>query len=211
MNHGFIDLTNQTINNLKFLSYKKYDNGEIKWMCQCYCGKEFVARANHIKRKLIQSCGCLNSKNVTDRNKSNRKWKEGYKNLYSTWLKITYRCLDPNNKSYKRYGGRGISLYEEWKTDFNKFAEWIIENLGEKVSLKFSLDRINNDGNYEPGNLRWATHNQQGRNRRGLKLNEEMANEIRNSKKSLSVLAKKYNCSKSTIARVKNNKGWAVE
>ncbi len=85
--------------------------------------------------------------------------------LYKTWSMIHQRCTNPNNTNYKNYGGRGIKMYEPWKNSFTEFNSYILENLGERPD-GMTLDRIDTDGNYEPGNLRWADHSVQMHNRR---------------------------------------------
>lgn len=87
--------------------------------------------------------------------------------LYKTWSMIHQRCTNPNNTNYKNYGGRGIIMYEPWKNSFTEFNNYILKNLGERPE-GMTLDRINTDGNYEPGNLRWADHSTQMHNRRVL-------------------------------------------
>ena len=82
------------------------------------------------------------------------------------WTSVKQRCYNPKNHSYRHYGGRGISVHEPWITSRIAFITWINENLGPRPE-GMSLDRIDNDGNYEPGNLRWATQSDQIRNRRG--------------------------------------------
>ena len=88
--------------------------------------------------------------------------------LYEVWKVMKKRCYNPNCKSYKNYGGRGIMIYYEWKDDFKKFYDWTMLN-GYKKGL--TIDRIDNDGNYEPSNCRFATRIIQGRNRRKQKNN----------------------------------------
>lgn len=82
--------------------------------------------------------------------------------VYATWLRMKGRCLNPRNPKFYRYGGRGITICERWRNCFQSF----LEDVGERPSELHSLDRINNDGNYEPGNVRWATPLEQARNRR---------------------------------------------
>ena len=84
--------------------------------------------------------------------------------LWKTYNSIIQRTENPNARSYDRYGARGIRLCEEWRSNFSNFVYWIEENLGERPPGK-TLDRIDNDGNYEPGNVRWATRAQQNENR----------------------------------------------
>jgi hypothetical protein len=81
---------------------------------------------------------------------------------YRTWQNMKNRCYNKNHPQYPNYGGRGITIFEDWINDFPKFFEYI----GQKPTKKHSIDRINNDGNYEPGNVRWATWYQQGSNKR---------------------------------------------
>src|SRR3954471_21516055 len=88
-----------------------------------------------------------------------------YHPLYGLWKSIKRRCLHPNSRSYPHYGGRGISIHPAWVHDAKAFITWIEENLGPRPD-GMSLDRVDNDGNYEPGNLRWATSAEQQRNRR---------------------------------------------
>jgi len=89
-----------------------------------------------------------------------------YHPLYQVWKGIKARCLNPNNRAYRHYGDRGITIASEWLHNPQAFIEWVEEHLGPRP-LETSLDRIDNDGDYEPGNLRWATRSQQVRNRRG--------------------------------------------
>ncbi len=88
-----------------------------------------------------------------------------YHSLYSKWKSMRRRCYNSRAKSYKNYGGRGIEVYEEWRANPKFFIEWVETNLG-PCPEDMSLDRIDNDGSYVPGNLRWATRKQQQSNRR---------------------------------------------
>lgn len=151
----------------------KRDGGEIELLritrtkknaraeFRCYCGNIFQAQIGHIANHGQESCGCYREKNV-------KKHGLGSHPLYKVWLNIYRLVNNPSHKHYKDYGGRGIKLYKEWEEP-NNFIKYIEENLGDKPSADYSIDRINNNGNYEPGNLRWATSKEQARNTRGNK------------------------------------------
>lgn len=130
------------------------------YLCKCDCGNTKKIRKDHIINKTIKSCGCLQRKVAkklsTKHNLSNSK-------LYKVWGGIKERCLNKNNKSYKNYGGRGITVCKEWLDDFMSFYQWAIIN-GYKNNL--SIDRIDVNGNYEPSNCRWITQKQQCNNTR---------------------------------------------
>ena len=125
--------------------------------CQ-YCGKEFEAQSNNIKHGL-KSCGCQRKGiNKTHGLESNR--------FYQTWYGMMGRCYNLKNKHYQNYGGRGISVCTDWQ-DLANFVSWAEETYIEGMTM----DRINNDGNYEPTNIRWADKTTQALNKRTSKSN----------------------------------------
>ena len=116
--------------------------------------------------------------------------------IYRKWHDIKRRCSDSRQPSYKNYGGRGIEMCEEWKNDFAKFYEYV-SSLPNFNKPEYTLDRINNDGNYEPGNVRWATRLQQSRNRRPYKNYVWLTYE--GEKMCLAAMAKKYGIKEVTV------------
>ena len=125
-----------------------------------FCGEEFKAYTQHITSGNIKSCGCYNKRRLSETHKTHGL---KYTRLYIIWTDIKKRTLNPKNKDYNDYGGRGISICDEWKTDFMSFYNWAMSN---GYSDELSIDRIDNDGNYCPENCRWTTQTIQSRNQR---------------------------------------------
>ena len=126
-----------------------------------FCGNEFKAQVQHINSGGTKSCGCHKKRRSSETHKTHG---FGYTRLYAVWAEIKNRTLNPKNKSYNDYGGRGITICEEW-LDVQNFYNWAISN-GYEENKGLSIDRIDNDGNYEPNNCRWTTQNIQARNQR---------------------------------------------
>lgn len=127
------------------------------------------------------------------------------KGLYNTWQNMKQRCLNPNHPKYHRYGGRGIDICKEWH-DIRGFQKWAIEN-GYKPNL--TIDRIDNDGNYEPSNCRWVTQSKNSRSKSTTKLTVKEAEEIRKLLRlgaDEQKVANEYGVSHGTIWFIKNNK-----
>jgi hypothetical protein len=122
------------------------------WLCECSCGNTCIARGADLRSGRHQSCGCLHREVIT---------KHGnFRSLtYNSWLSMKARCSNPKDVNFKRYGGRGIKVCERWM-DFRNF----LQDMGERPGREYSLGRLDNDGNYEPGNCRWATRRQQTNN-----------------------------------------------
>ena len=131
-----------------------------------FCGTEFKANTYDIKSKHIKSCGCYQKRRVSETHKTHGL---GTTRLYYIWADIKRRTLNSKHKHYNDYGGRGINICGEW-LDIQNFYNWAMEN-GYEENKGLSIDRIDNDGNYEPNNCRWTTQTIQTRNQRIYKNN----------------------------------------
>lgn len=129
-----------------------------RWLCLCDCGDRSVVRGAHLRGGNQVSCGCYRDEITGERTRTHRMVGTPEHN---SWRAMNERCYNQNNKEYKRYGGSGIQVYEPWRNSFEVFLAYV----GLKPSPAHSIDRYpNGRGNYEPGNVRWATPKEQAEN-----------------------------------------------
>src|ERR1700674_1372052 len=154
------------------------------WLCRCACGTMTELPANHIVSGHTKSCGCLGRESIRRLNaaleasgarfKVHGKW---HSSEYHIWAGMKARCFNPKRVEFPLYGGRGITVADRWVTGESGQHpfEFFLADVGARPSLKHSLHRLNNDGNYEPGNVRWATRREQLENRNPVASSYELA------------------------------------
>lgn len=159
------DITGQTFGRLTAIrfSHQAEKSRAAYWLCRCSCGSLHTASGAQLRCGGVRSCGCSVKGKRGPVTHGLSLGPDGKRSrLYSIWANMLSRCRNPNISSYRAYGARGITVCEEW-TDFPAFHAWATSN---GYAADLSLDRIDNDGNYEPANCRWVTFERQNKHRR---------------------------------------------
>lgn len=201
-----VDITGQVFDRLTVI--REVDRrvpSERTWLCLCACGNETAVNMNALRRGLTKSCGCIHREMMRD-----RQMRHGLSRtrVYVAWQSMMTRCFNPRRSNYANYGGRGITVCERWRT-FDNF----LEDMGQPPE-GMSLDRIDNEGHYQPGNCRWTTAVEQANNRRPrrrVKLDASAVVEIRKQRSNgvpCVVLAEQFGVSAQTITAVANGRTW---
>ena len=157
-----LDLIGEKFGRLTVASLHSAVAGKVRWGCLCDCGRERIVSTTHLRSGHTVSCGCARAEITAARNVANAThgmWKTPE---FEAWSSMRKRCYTPGAHGYERYGGRGITVCDEWKDSFEAFFAYI----GPRPTPDHSIDRIRNAEGYKPGNVRWATSVEQNNNRR---------------------------------------------
>lgn len=204
-------LVGETFGRLTVVRYDRSLRGATTWLCRCVCGAEKVVRGSELRAGNTRSCGCLNREASRERRlRHGHSTNAGLSPEYKTWASMKDRCYQPSSDSWSRYGGRGIRVCERWLSSFENF----LADVGARPSPKHSIDRINNDGHYEPGNVRWSTVSEQARNRSSTRLTTDDVEQIRAliaHGATLASIAERFNVHNVTVSDIKNGRTWRIE
>lgn len=202
-------------NELTVISFSHKDKHNFPhYLCECSCGTKRTFSIYAVKNGMIKSCGCIKIPNIIagaklHNTKHGATKKDNLERLYRIWVGVKNRCNNKLGNRYKDYGGRGIMICSEWISDYPKFKEYCI-SIGYADNL--TIDRIDNNGNYEPNNIRFVTRGENSRNKRSSKLSMDKAKEIRFLKQvdgwSTNSLSEKFGVGQGVIRKVINNEAW---
>ena len=203
-----LDLTGQRFGRLTVVRLHAMKGYEAIWECRCECGTLCYPTRHNLRAGNHASCGCLRRELGAQKTLTHGASRRGrHSPEYRTWSSAKARCFNQRNKRFTEYGGRGITMCDRWVDDFQAF----LDDMGPRPH-GHSLDRINVDGNYEPGNCRWATSLDQARNKTTTKLSVELAREIRAQYLAGGIdqraLAQRYGVTQTVIGDVVRGEIW---
>lgn len=189
------DITGQRFGWLTVEAFEYCDPfGHAYWRCKCDCGGQKIVRASHLKSGNVSSCGCAPNRKTHGETRSR---------LYVIWNDMKQRCMNPNSMGFHRYGGRGITVCDEWKNSFEAFRDWALANGYSEV---LSIERKDNNGPYCPDNCCWATRKEQANNTRKTRFLTHNG-----ETHSVSEWARILGINQSTLNMRLNKQNWSVE
>lgn len=194
------DLTGKKFGMLTVIGLQDTDSRKTYWVCQCDCGNIKAVRSDSLQSGAIRSCGCMKKAQEKINLTKHHSHKMSGTRIYHIWRGMKDRCYNVHSPSYYRWGGRGITICDEWKDNFSAFYSWAMEN---GYSENLTIDRIDNNGNYEPSNCRWATIEEQSRNRQS-----NVVIQIGNSKRTLKEWREIFELEYGTILERYHNNGF---
>lgn len=194
----FIDLTGQVFERLTVISFEKRVNRVSLFNCICICGNTKLLSSNTLLMGKTKSCGCLKKEIMSKTKSTHTKTKHP---LYTIWCAMKRRCYNQNVKDYPNYGGRGISVCDKWLNDFQAFYDDMFFNYDKGLTI----ERINNNGNYEVSNCKWVSRKIQNRNKRTVNKIE-----IDGEFKCLSEWAEIYKINLKTVSNRFYTLGWDI-
>lgn len=199
------DITGQKFGRLTAIRYDHSRKYLHYWLFQCDCETLKVIAKGVVTAGLTRSCGCLRREYNNSEQHIRDITQHGmtHKREYASWQDAKYRCINPNNKGYPSYGGRGIRMCDKWLEDFDAFYAYM-----GPCPPKWTLDRIDVNGNYEPSNCRWASYTVQLQNTRRTKLSPEIVRDIRSSSLSNKELGKKHGAHAHTVKAAREFRTW---
>lgn len=195
-----VDITGQTFHYLTAIKPVGSSKSGVVWECRCKCGKTTKTTAKSLRAGNTKSCGCLNSERVIARNKANATHGMTGTPTFISWDSMIQRCTNPNHKAFEYYGGAGITVCPAWLSEFSAFHK----DMGDRPA-GMTLDRINSAGNYEPGNCRWATDEEQGNNKKSNRVIEHDGR-----KQTIAQWAREVGMSRQTL-RNRLEAGWSIQ
>ncbi len=157
------DLSGQRFGKLTVLERAGAKGHHTTWLCKCDCGNAVTVSRGNLLNGHCKSCGCLKHRPAVNRTHGQSKTR-----LYYVWRNMLNRCYNDKLRDYPNYGGRGITVCDEWKDNFQAFSEWAFSNGYDPAARRgeYTLDRKDTNGNYEPSNCRWVTETVQANNKR---------------------------------------------